>query len=144
MIFWHIYAISVPFCGSENVFWGTKVKKALEGISVWSLSWKSLLMISLMWWSWCAVSLTINLGYLPQIWQSPSWVGIINKCSFVLMLQAVLWKRLASDWLALGIWSTNILLSWSSLWNLALLVFLTPIWSNLKLSDSLWYPTALI
>ncbi len=32
-------AVSVPFCGCENVFRGTKVKKkVLEGISVWFLS----------------------------------------------------------------------------------------------------------
>ncbi len=72
---------------------------------------------------------SLILGDLPQNWQSPSWVGIINKCSFVFMLQAVLWKscvvRLASDWLALG-YSGQIydivLLSWASLWNLALWV----------------------
>ncbi len=37
-----------------------------------------------------AISLTINLDYLPQILHCPSCIGLINKYSFVLMLQAIL------------------------------------------------------
>ncbi len=70
------------------------------------------------------MSLTINLGYLPQNWQSPSWAGINNKSSFVLMLQAVLWKswlvRLASDWLALG---SDLRTNFGPLCGIRLLVF---------------------
>ncbi len=38
---------------------------------------------------WC-ISLTISLDYMPQIVQSPSCIGLINKYYFVLMLQAFL------------------------------------------------------
>ncbi len=41
--------------------------------------------------TWC-ISLTISLDYMPQILQSPSCIGLINKYYFVLMLQAVLFK----------------------------------------------------
>ncbi len=48
--------------------------------------------------------------------------------------------RLASDGLARDLIYDVVLLSWASLWNLEFGLFNTN-WSNLKLSDSLWYPT---
>ncbi len=78
--------------------------------------------------TWC-ISLTISLDYMPQILQSPSCIGIINKYYIVLIFQAVLWKRLAAwlyaDRLELGIWfmTSCFLLSCSPVCGIWLLMF---------------------
>ncbi len=61
------------------------------------------------------MSLTINLGYLPQIWQSPSCGGIINNCYLCVNVVNCLLKellvRLASDSWRLSIVDRSMTLS---------------------------------
>ncbi len=84
---------------------------------------------------WC-ISLTINIYYLPQIWQFPSCIGLINTNYFVLMLQAVLWKCSVAVFRRAG--ARDLIydfLPLSCLWNSAPHVS-TMFWSHLDLSDS--------